>query len=167
MTVNQELLSNTKHVQEQKGAITLVWKTTTTDTDKTTLQQPQKRVGASSSCHPGHQGTSVGPGKDTHDTPMPEREGRGWPTTRSTVRQTCTTKKTGTVFNNVHGSEAVLSLVSSARIQQRTEQIVQRRQEVDGQFVGSRKQPRQRTQGDTPDLSDRGQECGVDRQSPE
>ena len=39
---------------------------------------------------------------------------------------------------------------SSARIQQRTEQVVQRRQEVDGQFVGSRQQQRQRTQGNTP-----------------
>ena len=35
----------------------------------------------------------MGPDKDTHGTPMREREGRGWPTTRSTVRQTCTTKR--------------------------------------------------------------------------
>ena len=35
----------------------------------------------------------MGPGKDTHDTPMPVKEGRGWPTTRSTVRQTCTTQR--------------------------------------------------------------------------
>ena len=79
----------------------------------------------------------MGPGKDTHGTRVPEREGRGWPTTRSTVRQTCTTKrKTPLSSNNVHGSGA-LSPVSSARIQQRTEQVVQRRQEVDGQLVGS------------------------------
>ena len=72
-------------------------------------------------------------------------------------------QKTGTtVFNNEHGGGAVLSPVSSQdRIQQRTEQIVQR------QFVGRRKQPRQRTQGDTPDLSDQSQERGFDRQSPE
>ena len=38
---------------------------------------------------------------------------------------------------------------SSARIQQRTEQVVQRRQEVDGQFVGSRKQQRQRKHTET------------------
>ena len=77
---------------------------------------------------------------------MPAREGRGWPTTRSTVRQTCTTKRHSPLFyNNVNGSGAVLSPVSTRdRIHQRTEQIVQRRQEVDGQFVGSRKQPRQR-----------------------
>ena len=43
---------------------------------------------------------------------MPEREGRGWPRTRPTVRQTCTTHKTATtVFNNVHESGAVLSPV--------------------------------------------------------
>ena len=60
------------------------------------------------------------------------------------------TKKTGTtVLNNVRDSGAVLSPVSSASIQQRTER---RRvgQEVDGQLAGSRKQQRQRTQGNTP-----------------
>ena len=100
---------------------------------------------------------------------MPAREGRGWPTTRSFVRQTVHNQKTGTtVFYNVNGGGAVLSSVSTQdRIQPRTEQIVQRRQEVDGQFVGSRKQPRQRTQGDTPDLSDQSQERRVGRQSPE
>ena len=87
MTVNQELLSNTKHVQEQKGAITLTLFGPPRDIDKTTLQQP-RRDGALPVCHPVHQGTSVGPRKDTHGTPMPAREGRGWPTTRSTVRQT-------------------------------------------------------------------------------
>ena len=35
----------------------------------------------------------MGPGTDTHGTPMPQREGRGWPATRSTVRQTCTTRR--------------------------------------------------------------------------
>ena len=40
MTVNQELLSNTKHVQEQKGAITLTLIAPPRDIDKTTLQQP-------------------------------------------------------------------------------------------------------------------------------
>ena len=77
-------------------------------------------------------------------------------------------QKTGTtVFGNVRGG-AVLSPVSTEDwIQQRTEQIVQRRQQLDGQFVGSRKQPRHRTQADTPDLSDQGQERGVDRQSSE
>ena len=39
---------------------------------------------------------------------------------------------------------------SSVRIQQQTERRYDG-QEVDGQFVGSRKQPRQRTQGDTLD----------------
>ena len=28
----------------------------------------------------------VGPGKDTHGTPVPDREGRGWPATSSTRR---------------------------------------------------------------------------------
>ena len=45
MTVNQELLSYTKHVQEQKGAITLTLFGPPRDIDKTTFQQPQ-RVGA-------------------------------------------------------------------------------------------------------------------------
>ena len=50
----------------------------------------------------------MGPGKDTHGTPIPEREGRGWATTRSTVRQTCTTKKTNTtVFDNVQMVQGV------------------------------------------------------------
>ena len=55
----------------------------------------------------------------------------------------------------------------SVRTQQQTGQVVQRRQEVDGQFVGSRKPPRQRTQGDTPDLRDQSQKRGVYQQSPE
>ena len=42
MTVNQELLSNTKHVQEQKGAITLTLFGPPRDIDKTPLQQPQR-----------------------------------------------------------------------------------------------------------------------------
>ena len=42
MTVNQELLSQTKHVQEQKGAITLTLFGPPRDTDKITLRQPQK-----------------------------------------------------------------------------------------------------------------------------
>ena len=87
MTVSQEMLSNTRHAQEQKGAITLTLFGPPRDIDKTTLQQPQ-RAG-----DPANQGTSVGHGKDTHGTPMPAGERRGWPTTRSTVRQTCTTKR--------------------------------------------------------------------------
>ena len=113
----------------------------------------KKRVGAVPWCHPGHQGTPVGPGMDTHGTPVPEREGCGWPTTRAT--NVHNQKTDTTVFTNVHGSGAVLSPASSARVQQRTEQVVQRRQEVDGQFVGSRKQQRQRTQGNTPGLRTR------------
>ena len=109
----------------------------TRDIDKTTLQQPQKRVGALPWCHPGHPGTPVGPGKDTHGTLVPERERRGWPTTRSTVRQACTTKRQTPLSSTTYsGSGAVLS----RRVGQ----------EADGQFVGSRSQQRQRTQGNTP-----------------
>ena len=71
---------------------------------------------------------------DTHGTPVPEREGCGWPTTRAT--NVHNQKTDTTVFTNVHGSGAVLSPASPARVQQRTEQVVQRRHEVDGQFVG-------------------------------
>ena len=45
MAVNQKLLSNTKHIQEQTGAITLTLFGPPRDIYKTTLQQPQ-RVGA-------------------------------------------------------------------------------------------------------------------------
>ena len=38
--------------------------------------------------HRGLCGTPVGPGKDTHGTPVPDREGRGWPTTSSTKMTT-------------------------------------------------------------------------------
>ena len=107
MTVNQELLLDTKHVQEQRSDITWnmfgsVHKRHRQDHTPTTT----KRVGALLWCHLGHQGTSMGPGTDTHGTPMPEREGRGWPATRSTVRQTCTTKRQTTVFTDVQDSGA-------------------------------------------------------------
>ena len=69
VTVNQELLPDTKHVQEQKCAIMLtLFGRPPRDIDKTTLQQPQ-RVGALLCCHPRHQSTSVGPCKNTHGTP--------------------------------------------------------------------------------------------------
>ena len=55
--------------------------------DKTTGDAPtaRTRVGALPHSHPGLCGTLVGPGKDTHGTPvLLRREGRGWPETRST-----------------------------------------------------------------------------------
>ena len=62
-------------------------------------------------------------------------------------------QKTGTtVFDNVHGGGAVLSPVQLSQ-----------EQNVDGQFVGSRKQTLQRAHGDTQDMSDQSQERGVDR----
>ena len=104
----------------------------------------------------------MAPGKDTHGTPMPEREGRvGGRSTQPEDR----VKLSLTTY-----MEAQLRPVqfSSVRTQQQTGQVVKRRQEVDGQFVGSRKPPRQRTQGDdTPDLRDQSQKRGVDQQSPE
>ena len=66
----------------------------------------------------------MGPGKDTHGTPVPAREGCGWPTTRCTV------------LTNVHNQEdrhhyfqqrtwkRNRAQSSSARIQQRTERRV-------------------------------------------
>ena len=92
VTVNQELLLSTKHVQEQCSEITLTLFGPPRDIDKTTLQQPQKGLAVCLDATLGIK-ASVGPGKDTHGTPMPEREGHGWHTTRSTVRQTCTTKR--------------------------------------------------------------------------
>ena len=81
----------------------------------------------------------MGPGKDTHGTPMPAKEGRGWPTTRSTVRQTCTPKRqTPLSFSTYMVAEPCSVQFSSDRIQQRTERRYVG-QEVDGQFVGSRK----------------------------
>ena len=99
MTVNQELLVDTKHVQEQKGATTLNMFWTTNRHQRDHTPTTTKTVGALPRCHPGRQGTLVGPGKDTHGTPVPEREGRGWLTTRSTVRQTCTTKRQTPLFS--------------------------------------------------------------------
>ena len=112
----------------------------------------------------------IGGSRQGHPPYTDARKGRPWGAHKTIHSVTnVRNQKTGTtVFNNVHGCGAVLSPVSTQdRIQQRTEQIVQRRPEVDGQFVGSRKQPRQRTQGHTPDLSDQSQERRVDRQSPE
>ena len=80
------------------------------------------------------------------------REGRPW-VAHNTIHSATNVHNQmtdTTVLNNLHGSGAVLSPVSSDRIQQRTEQVVQCRQGVHGQFVGSRKQQRQRTQGNTP-----------------
>ena len=52
-------------------------------------QQPHTiRVGALPQSHPGLCGTPVGPGKDTHGTPVPKQEGCGWPATTSTKTQT-------------------------------------------------------------------------------
>ena len=52
-------------------------------------QHTQTRVGALLQSHPGLCGTPVGPGKDTHGTPVPE-QGRpsGGPTSSTTRRQT-------------------------------------------------------------------------------
>ena len=91
----QELLLDTKHVPKQCSEITLsLFGRPPRDIDKTTLQQPQKKLAL---CLDATLGIKAhgreGPGKDNHGTPMPAREGRGWPTTRSTMRQTCTTKK--------------------------------------------------------------------------
>ena len=48
-------------------------------------QQPhEERVGALPQSHTELCGTPVGPGKDTHGTPVPKQEGRGWPATTTT-----------------------------------------------------------------------------------
>ena len=92
-SVSQELLSDTEHVQEQCSEITLnmfgsVHKRHRQDHTPTTTK------GWRSALTPHWASRHIGGfGKDTHGTPMTERRGRGWPTTRSTVRQTCTTKK--------------------------------------------------------------------------
>ena len=73
MTVNQELLSNTKHAQKQKGAITLtLFGRPPRDIDKTTLQQPQKgwRLALMPPCASRH----IGGSRQGH----PRRDGRPW-----------------------------------------------------------------------------------------
>ena len=108
----------------------------------------------------------MGPGKDTHGTPLPEREGCGWRTTRSTVRQTCTTKKLASLsFNNVHGSGAVLSPVQLKTGSSSEQNISSMRwtRSVTGQFVGSLwavtrnrdKETRQATQVKSEELNDK------------
>ena len=57
-----------------------------TEHNMSRLQPTHRRVGALPQSHPGLCGTPVGPGKDTHGTPVPGREGRGWPDTSSTKR---------------------------------------------------------------------------------
>ena len=60
-------------------------------TTPTTPTTTQRRLGALPQSHPGLCGTLVGPGKDTHGTPVPEREGRGWPDTK--FHKTTTNKR--------------------------------------------------------------------------
>ena len=118
MTVNQELL-DTRRVQRQCIEITLtLFGRPPQDMDKTTLQQPQK----------GWRVALMPPWAPRHIDGSRQRHPR-----YTDAR------------NNVHGGRALLS-PSSAKIQQRTERRYVG-QEVDGLFVGSRKQPRQRTQG--------------------
>ena len=49
------------------------------------------------------------PGKDTHGTPVPDREGRGWPDITSTVRRP-TNDKTGLELNVLSQTGAVRHL---------------------------------------------------------
>ena len=89
-----------------------------TEHNMSRLQPTHRRVGALPQSHPGLCGTPVGPGKDTHGTPVPGREGRGWPDTSSTRRprqtttltqvlsQTCFQETSGQTLVFLHGSGA-------------------------------------------------------------
>ena len=132
----------------------------TRDIDKTTLQKPQK--GLALCFDVGIKAT--GGSRQGHPRYTGAREGRPW-VAHNTIHSATNLhnqKTDATVFDNVHGSGAMLNPVSSARIQQRT----QRRrveQEVDGHFVGvtcSRDRKHARPE-------DQIQERGVHRQSPE
>ena len=81
----QSLTHASTHVKRTEG------KDVTTPSTPTT-----RRVGSLPQCHPGLCGTPVGPGKDTHGTPVPERRGRGWPGTTSTRQLPTNNNKTKT-----------------------------------------------------------------------
>ena len=54
----------------------------------------------------------MGPSKDTHGTPMPVREGRGWAhNSIHSATNVHNSKADTTVFSNIHGSGTVLSPV--------------------------------------------------------
>ena len=69
-------------------------------TTPTTPTTTYRRVGAVPQSHPGLCGTPVGPSKDTHGTPVPDREGRGWQTKSSTKRPPTNDNKTKTTFES-------------------------------------------------------------------
>ena len=138
-------------MQEQKGAITLaLFGRPPQDIDKTTLTNNYKGLAL------------------CLDATLGIKADRWVPTRTPTVHRCPRGKAVGGDKRAQPKRQAPLSLTtymvacsvqfSSARIQQRTERRYDG-QAVDGQFVGSRKQPRQRTQGNTldsghtPDLS--------------
>ena len=96
MTVDQELLSNTKHVQEQKGAITLVLFGPPRDTSTTTKSWRYALMPPWASRH-------IGGSRQGHPRYTDARKGR--PSVAHNTIHSATTvlnQKTGTtVFNNV------------------------------------------------------------------
>ena len=93
MTMNQELLLDTKHVQEQCSEVTLnmFGSVHERDIDKTTVQQPQKKVWRFALMPP-WASRHIGGSRQGHPRYTDGRVGRPW-VARSTVRQTRTTKR--------------------------------------------------------------------------
>ena len=114
----------------------------------------------------------VGGSRQGHPRYTDARKGRPW-VAHNTIHSATNVhnqKIDTTVFNNIHGSGAVLSPVQLSQNPAANRTSITIGQEVDGQLMGSRKQPRQRTQGDTLDSGHTpghsGQERGIDQQSP-
>ena len=102
----------------------------------------------------------MGPGKDTHGTPMPER--RPW-VAHNTIHCATNVRNQKAVFGNIHGSGAVLSpvqLKTGSSSEQNVDALDKKLTDSLWAVASNRD-----TQGDTPGHS--GQERGVDRQSPE
>ena len=87
-----------REIRERVSILSCTWaRNMTTNTSamntwchdsKHTNNHTPRRVGALPQSHPGLCGTSVGPGKDTHGTQVPYREGRGWSAAASTKTTT-------------------------------------------------------------------------------
>ena len=92
MTVNQELLSNTKPVQEQKGAITLTsfWTTTTRHGQDHT---PTTTKGWRFAWMPSWASRHIGGSRQGHPRYTDARKGRPWVQHDPQCDKTCTTKR--------------------------------------------------------------------------
>ena len=99
MTENGDDWEREQRFQSSMGvsflSCTWAWCTTTNTSARHTRRHDSNdtnkhatRIVALPQSHPGLCGTPVGPGKDTHGTPVPDRERRGWPNATSTKTTT-------------------------------------------------------------------------------